>query len=60
MNALQVMYQMREDPKNQELGRIRQDSQRVLVDGIEVLSGAFEGLFSRVYNQTAIPTQWQI
>ena len=33
---------------------------RVLVDGIEVISGAFEGLFSRVYNQTAIPAQWQI
>ena len=31
--------------------------QRVLVDGIEVLSSAFEGLFSRVYNQTAKKTK---
>ena len=34
--------------------------QRCLIDGVELLSPAFNGLFKRVYDQSMVPEQWHI
>ena len=33
---------------------------RILVDGIEHLITAFNGLFGRIYEQVTVPSQWQV
>ena len=34
--------------------------QRCLIDGVEHLVTAFNGLFKRIYDQSAVPSQWLV